>query len=86
MRISNFSSMCHFFFISRGRARHFHLIALGLRPNSFEDQNQTDLIFLLARFFIWLSRSKQKNPVIKNVSSFLKQYKKVAEPLSLEYD
>ena len=26
MRISNFSSMCHFFLISRGRARHFHLI------------------------------------------------------------
>ena len=25
MRISNFSSMCHFFLISRGRARHFHL-------------------------------------------------------------
>ena len=62
------------------------LIALDLRPNSFEDQNQTDFIFLLARFFIWLSRSKQKNPVIENFSSFLKQYKKVAEPLSLEYD
>ena len=26
MRISNFSSMCHFFLISRGRARQLHLI------------------------------------------------------------
>ena len=25
MRISNFSSMCHFFLISRGRARQLHL-------------------------------------------------------------
>ena len=28
------------------------LIALGLRLNSFKDQNQVDLIFLLARFFL----------------------------------
>ena len=28
MRISNFSSMCHFFLISRGCARHFHLSSL----------------------------------------------------------
>ena len=52
------------------------LIALGLRLNSFEDQNQVDLIFLLARFFLWLSRSKQKNPIIKNFSSFLLSSKK----------
>ena len=30
MRISNFSSMCHFFLISRGRARHLHLIGVKL--------------------------------------------------------
>ena len=31
MRISNFSSMCHFFVISRGRARQLHLICYRFR-------------------------------------------------------
>ena len=31
MRISNFSSMCHFFLISRGRARQLHLNVIFCR-------------------------------------------------------
>ena len=40
MRISNFSSMCHFFLISRGRASHFHLTSdLKIVSSIFSDHS-----------------------------------------------
>ena len=42
MRISNFSSMCHFFLISRGRARQLHLICISTL-NHYKNRHKSRL-------------------------------------------
>lgn len=66
-------------YLLRPHPRHFNLFSL--RPKTF---NQTKLILLLARFYIWLSRSKQTVPTVVKFSSFLEQSKKLLNPCPSE--
>lgn len=59
------------------------LIALGLRPDTSKHNKIIDFISLLARFFIWLCRSKEKFPVLESFTSYLKHYKKEIEPFTI---
>ena len=56
---------------------------LGLRPETSKNGNKIDLIFLVARFYIWLCRSKEKIPVVESFISYLKFYKKELEPFHI---
>ena len=56
---------------------------LGLRPETSKNGNKIDLIFLVARFYIWLCRSKEKIPVVESFISYLRFYKKELEPFHI---
>ena len=56
---------------------------LGMRPETSKNGNKIDLIFLVARFYIWLCRSKEKIPVVESFISYLKFYKKELEPFHI---
>ena len=58
-------------------------IVLGLRPDTSKHNTVINFILLLARFFIWLCRSREHIPNLKNFISFLKPYKKEIEPFSV---
>ena len=58
------------------------LNALGLRPDSSKNNRIIDFISLLARFFIWICRSKERKPTLESFCSYLKFYKEI-EPLHI---
>ena len=59
-----------------------NLVALGLKPDTSKNKATINFVLLLARFYIWLCRSKGNIPTIENFKPFLKQYKKEIEPFS----
>ena len=59
-----------------------NLVVLGLKPDTSKNKAEINLVLLLARFYIWLSRSKGNIPTIENFKPFLKQCKKEIEPFS----
>ena len=60
-----------------------NLVVLGLKSDTFKNKAIIKFVLLLARFYIWLCRSKGNLPTIKNFKPFLKQYKKEIGPFSL---
>ena len=60
-----------------------NLVVLGLKPDTSKNKAAINFVLLLARFYIWLCRSKGNIPTIENFKPFLKQYKKEIEPFSL---
>ena len=58
------------------------LTALGLRPDSSRNNRIVDYISLLARFYIWICRSKERKPTLESFCSYLKLYKEI-EPLHI---
>ena len=59
------------------------LVVLGLMPDTSENKATINFVLLLARFYIWLCRSKGNIPSIENFKPFLKQYNKEIEPFPL---
>ena len=59
-----------------------NLVILGLSPDTSKNKT-VNYILLLARFYIWLCRSKENIPTIENLKPFLKQYKKEIEPFCI---
>ena len=57
------------------------LTAMGLRPDTSLNRNAINFLFLLARFFIWICRSKENIPKMESFILHLRQYKKEIEPL-----
>ena len=45
-------------------------------PNTSKNKTAINFVLLLARFYIWLCRSKGNIPTIENFKPFLKQYNK----------
>lgn len=60
-----------------------NLVVLGLKPDTSKNKAVINFVFLLARFYIWLCRSKGNIPTIENFKPFLQQYKKEIEPFFL---
>ena len=60
-----------------------NLAVLGLKPDTSKNKAIINFIFPLARFYIWLCRSKGNIATIENFKPFLKQYKKEIGPFSL---
>ena len=61
------------------------LTAMGLRPEDTSlNRNAINFLFLLARFFIWICRSKENIPKMESFILHLKQYKKEIEPYSID--
>ena len=60
------------------------LVVLGLMPDTSKNEAAINLVLLLARFYIWLRRSKGNIPTIENFKPFLKQYNKEIEPFPLQ--
>ena len=58
-------------------------VVLGLMPDTFKNKAAINFVLLLARFYIWLCRSKGNIPTIENFKPFLKQYHKEIEPFTL---
>ena len=59
-----------------------NLVVLGLSSDTSKNK-KVNYILLLARFYIWLCRSKENIPTIENLKPFLKQYKKEIEPFCI---
>ena len=59
------------------------LVVLGLKSDTSKNKATINSVLLLARFYIWLCRSKGNIPSIENFKPFLKQYKKEIEPFFL---
>ena len=59
-----------------------NLVVLGLSSDTSKNKT-VNYILLLARFYIWLCRSKENIPTIENLKPFLKQYKKEIEPFCI---
>ena len=59
-----------------------NLVILGLSRDTSKNKT-VNYILLLARFYIWLCRSKENIPTIENLKPFLKQYKKEIEPFCI---
>ena len=53
-----------------------NLVVLGLKPDTSKNKAIINFVLLLARFYIWLCKSKGNIPTIENFKPFLKQYKK----------
>ena len=47
-----------------------NLVVLGLKPDTSKNKAEINLVLLLARFYIWLSRSKGNIPTIENFKPF----------------
>ena len=60
-----------------------NLVVLSLKPDTSKNKAVINFVFLLARFYIWLCRSKGNIPTIENFKPFLQQYKKEIEPFFL---
>ena len=60
-----------------------NLVVLGLKPDTSKNKAIINFVLLLARFFIWLCRSKGNIQTVVNFKPFLKQYKKEIGPFSL---
>ena len=50
-----------------------NLVALGLKPDTSKNKATINFVLLLARFYIWLCRSKGNIPTIEKFKPFLKQ-------------
>ena len=62
---------------------HKLLVVLGLKPDTSKNKAAINFVLLLARFYIWLCRSKGNIPTIEKFKPFLNQYNKEIEPFSL---
>ena len=60
-----------------------NLAVLGLKPDTSKNIAVINFVLLLARFYIWLCRSKGNIPTIENFKPFLKKHKKEIEPFTL---
>ena len=58
-------------------------VVLGLKPDTSKNKSTINFVLLLARFYIWLCRSKGNIPTFENFKLFLIQYKKEIEPFPL---
>ena len=58
-------------------------ILLGLKPDTSKNKAAINFVLLLARFYIWLCRSRGNIPTSGNFKLLLKQDKKGIEPFSL---
>ena len=54
-----------------------------LMPDTSKNKAAINFVLLLARFYIWLCRSKGNIPTIENFKPLLKQYHKEIEPFAL---
>ena len=52
-----------------------NLVVLGLKPDTSKNKAVINFVLLLARFYIWVCRSKGNIPTIENFKPFLQQYK-----------
>ena len=59
------------------------LVVLGPMPDTSKNKAAINFVLLLARFYIWLCRSKRSIPTIENFKPFLKQHNKEIEPFPL---
>ena len=59
------------------------LVVLGLMPDTSKNKAAINFVLLLARFYIWLCRSKGNIPTIENFKPFLKKHNKEIEPFPL---
>ena len=48
------------------------LVALGLRPDSSTNRHQINFCFLLARYYIWISKKREFSPKIEGFLKYLK--------------
>ena len=48
------------------------LVALGLKPDVFKNYQQINISFLLARYYIWISKRKETSPKIEGFLQILK--------------
>ena len=55
-------------------------VVLGLQPDTSKTKAIINFVLLLARFYIWLCRSKGNIPTTEKFKSFLKQYKNEIGP------
>jgi len=62
-----------------------NLVVLGLMPDTSKNKAAINFVLLLARYYVWLCRSKGNIPTIENFKPFLKQYKKEIEPFTLVF-
>ena len=60
-----------------------NLVVLGLKHDTSKNKAIINFVLLLARFYIWLCRSKGNIPTIENFKPFLKQYKEEIGSFSL---
>ena len=54
-----------------------NLVVLGLKPDISKNKAAINVVLLLARFYIWLCRSKGNIPTIENFKPFCKTRKKL---------
>ena len=62
-----------------------NLVVLGLMLDTSKNKAAINFVLLLARYYVWLCRSKGNIPTIENFKPFLKQYKKEIEPFTLVF-
>jgi len=48
------------------------LVALGLKPDSSKDYQQMNFSFLLARYYIWMSKRKETTPKVEGFLQYMK--------------
>ena len=60
-----------------------NLVVLGLKPDTSKNKAVINFVLLLARFYIWVCRSKGNIPTIENFKPFLQQYKEEIKPFFL---
>jgi len=60
-----------------------NLVVLGLMSDTSKNKAAINFVLLVARFYIWLCRSKGNIPTTEHFKPFLKQHKQEIEPFSL---
>ena len=60
------------------------LTVMGLRPDTSLNRYAINFLFLMARFFIWICRSKENIPKIERFILHLRHYKKEIVPYSID--
>ena len=58
--------------------------AMGLRPDTSLNRYAINFLFSLARFLIWICRSKENIPKMERFILHLRRYKKEIEPYSID--
>ena len=58
--------------------------AMGLRPETSLNRYAINVLFSLARFLIWICRSKENIPKMKSFMFHSRHYKKEIEPYSID--